>query len=262
MKASALKKLSCAEIDQTYDPYPVPTHAFTFENKSLLNPVTSLDVLGDLPEPDDSNDPAQKKYSMAKYMGKHCQGQAEIKLDDIAPTIRSEHHGNIEFRRLSLEHGGKHTEELNAGLPERRLTIRECARIQTFPDDYVFDSPWTEAMRQIGNAVPTRLAEAVGKGAPLLVFKVKRVEKLVEPADGHCVAAFADKGCVEQPDKLETLGKRLGCMVPQDLFSGIGAGLPEWLSGILVSCFFSRRFFYSSFFFYSYFFNKRFITRN
>jgi DNA (cytosine-5)-methyltransferase 1 len=167
LKASALKKLSCAEIDQTYDPYPVPTHAFTFEDKSLLNPVTSLDVLRDLPEPDDSDDPAQKKYSMAKYMGKHCQCQAEIKLDDIAPTIRSEHHGNIEFRRLSLEHGGKHTEELNAGLPERRLTIRECARIQTFPDDYEFilshKNPHgkvssSDAYKIIGNAVPCLLA--------------------------------------------------------------------------------------------------------
>ena len=40
-------------------------------------------------------------------MGKHCQGQKEIDLNNISPTIRSEHHGNIEFRRLSEEHGGK-----------------------------------------------------------------------------------------------------------------------------------------------------------
>ena len=49
-------------------------------------------------------------------MGKHCQGQQEVRLDGLAPTIRSEHHGNIEFRRLSKEHGGKHKTELNPSL--------------------------------------------------------------------------------------------------------------------------------------------------
>ena len=105
-------------------------------------------------------------------MGSHCQGQTEVKLDDVGPTIRSEHHGNIEYRRLSAEHGGKYTKELEKGLAERRLTVRECARIHTFPDNYQFILPKTEnnvsvsssdAYKIIGNAVPCVLAYNIAK---------------------------------------------------------------------------------------------------
>lgn len=43
----------------------------------------------------------------------------------------------------------------------RYFTVRESARLQTFPDDYEFHGSWGEAMRQLGNAVPVRLAEIV-----------------------------------------------------------------------------------------------------
>jgi DNA (cytosine-5)-methyltransferase 1 len=44
----------------------------------------------------------------------------------------------------------------------RYFSIRESARLQTFPDSYVFQGAWSEAMRQLGNAVPVRLAQVVG----------------------------------------------------------------------------------------------------
>lgn len=43
----------------------------------------------------------------------------------------------------------------------RYYSTREAARIQTFPDRYALHGAWTEAMRQIGNAVPVKLAETV-----------------------------------------------------------------------------------------------------
>lgn len=45
----------------------------------------------------------------------------------------------------------------------RYLTVREAARVQTFPDGYVFHGSWTETMRQLGNAVPVALGHVVAR---------------------------------------------------------------------------------------------------
>lgn len=45
----------------------------------------------------------------------------------------------------------------------RYFSVRESCRLQTFPDDYYVSGSWTEGMRQIGNAVPVRLATMIGR---------------------------------------------------------------------------------------------------
>ena len=158
-------------IPAEYDLYPTPTHGYTHAGEGLLPPATLGEIFQGLAEPTESDDPSQRYYSRAKYMGFHCQGQKEVNLSGIGPTIRSEHHGNIEFRRLSAAHGGQHREELALGLQERRLTPRECGLIQTFPPDYELVIPAgkgfrlsaTGAYRVVGNAVPPLLGYHIAK---------------------------------------------------------------------------------------------------
>lgn len=170
LKKAALEQLEKEHISDKYNPYPKPTHAYTSDGINLRRHVDLKELFSNLEEPENSYDLSQKFFSKAKYMGKHCQGQIEIKPHGISPTIRAEHHGNIEFRRLSIENGGVIKEELSQGLKERRLTPRECALIQTFPPDYEFVIPKkggrngsylvspSKAYKVIGNAVPPLLA--------------------------------------------------------------------------------------------------------
>ena len=124
-----------------YLPYPKAKHFFD-----------------NLKEPEnEKKDLAQIKYSKAKLV-KGSQGQTQVNPEGIAPTIRSEHHGNIEFRYLHEKNGGMFKKQ-------RRLTVRECARIQTFPDtqSFVFESKFgnlsaSKAYKLIGDAVPPLLA--------------------------------------------------------------------------------------------------------
>ncbi len=167
LSPKAIEALEKDCIPDEYNPYPKPTHNFNCNNENLPRPVCCRDIFQKLPEPSEAADLAQKTYSKAKFLT-HGQGQTEINYDGLAPTIRSEHHGNIEYRRLAYEHDGRNIEELEKGLCERRLTPRECALIQTFPPDYPFVfyknnsskyavSP-SGAYKVIGNAVPPMLA--------------------------------------------------------------------------------------------------------
>ena len=96
-----------------------------------------------------------KDYSKAKFRpGKKMQGNNQIFKDKPAPTIRAEHHGNIEGHYNTVD--GKPLASDMSNI--RRLSVRECARIQSFPDNFIFPSSASQAYRQIGNAVPPVLA--------------------------------------------------------------------------------------------------------
>lgn len=108
--------------------------------------VTVRDKLRGLGEPTGHNNhvfqPGAKVYK----------GHTGSPLDQPAKALKAGDHGVP---------GGENMMVLSDG-NVRYFTTREAARLQGLPDDYEFPRSWTESMRQLGNAVPTELAEAVG----------------------------------------------------------------------------------------------------
>jgi DNA (cytosine-5)-methyltransferase 1 len=112
--------------------------------------LTVRDAISDLPDP--RLDSAFTNHEFRNGARSYT-GHTGSHLDDPSKTLKAGNHGVP---------GGENT-IVQDDKTIRYYTVRESARIQTFPDDYVFFGSWTENMRQIGNAVPVKLAEIIGK---------------------------------------------------------------------------------------------------
>lgn len=117
------------------------TFKFTTPNCPPLSSREALFSLETIPEGGMPN------HYWSKAKKNKGQGNTVLDPDKPSPTMRAEHHGNIEF---------------HYSLP-RRLSAREAARLQSFPDNFVFCQTTGDAYRQIGNAVPPVLGWYVAK---------------------------------------------------------------------------------------------------
>jgi DNA (cytosine-5)-methyltransferase 1 len=114
---------------------------------------TVRDTIGDLP------DPEREPRKAAAFLNHRFQpgaraypGHTGSPLDEPAKTLKAGVHGVPGGENMLARPDGS----------LRYFTVRESARLQTFPDNFAFHGSWSETMRQLGNAVPVQLATMIG----------------------------------------------------------------------------------------------------
>ncbi|QJR10495.1 Modification methylase AplI [Usitatibacter rugosus] len=115
----------------------------------LLPWRTVRDAISDLPDPTKGGDGVQAHVYQPG--ARSYAGHTGSPFDEPAKALKSGVHG--------VPGGENALRDLDGNV--RYFTVRESARLQCFPDEFSFSGSWSEAMRQLGNAVPVRLASAV-----------------------------------------------------------------------------------------------------
>jgi DNA (cytosine-5)-methyltransferase 1 len=121
--------------------------------KPTLTPWRTVrDAISDLP------DPERHPRSAARYLNHRFQpgarsyvGHTGSPLDEPSKTLKAGDHGVPGGENMLRRPDGS----------IRYFSVRESARLQGFPDDFLFHGSWSETMRQLGNAVPVELAHVL-----------------------------------------------------------------------------------------------------
>lgn len=136
-----------------------PTH-FNFDDEAELDLagtqsrlpwLTVRDAIADLGEPARNKGSVVFPNHILQTGARSYPGHTGSPLDEPAKTLKAGDHGVP---------GGENMVRFPNG-EVRYFSVRESCRLQTFPDEYVFEGSWTENMRQLGNAVPVKLGQVV-----------------------------------------------------------------------------------------------------
>ncbi len=122
------------------------------EKPDLLPWLTVRDALENLPDPEKKPAAAAAHHNHFFQPGaRSYPGHTGSPLDEPAKTLKAGDHGVPGGENMLRRPDGS----------IRYFSVRESARLQTFPDNFLFHGSWSETMRQLGNAVPVTLAETV-----------------------------------------------------------------------------------------------------
>jgi DNA (cytosine-5)-methyltransferase 1 len=163
----------------------VSSVSFQFPGPTIDRAMTVRDAIWDLPSPPEDG---SKHHLIENHYRESRLSKLNIERikyvppgggrDDLPPHLQLECHKNTNHRHKDVY--GRLQWDAPAGTitarfdsftrgrfahPEehRSITIREGARLQTFPDNFVFEGNREDQARQVGNAVPPRLAETLGR---------------------------------------------------------------------------------------------------
>ena len=119
----------------------------------MLQPAwrTVRDAIADLPEIGPGEVCSRFSNHFCNPGARSYAGHTGSPYDEPAKALKAGDHGVP---------GGENTLRYDDG-SIRYFSVRECARLQTFPDEWTFEGSWTESMRQLGNAVPVQMCETV-----------------------------------------------------------------------------------------------------